>query len=56
MPVQAVEALRVARGEDPTFSDIRRTDGGKVASPTRLVLISLEGESTSGHSAAGRIR
>jgi hypothetical protein len=35
IPVQAVEALRVAREvEAPTFSDIRLTDGGEVVSPT----------------------
>jgi hypothetical protein len=39
-----VEALRIAKVEAPTFSDIRFIDGGKVVTPEKfLVLISVRG-------------
>jgi hypothetical protein len=39
IPIQAVEALGLREVEAPTFSDIRLIDGGKVVSPTLLLLL-----------------
>jgi hypothetical protein len=50
--------LRLREVEDPTFSHIRLTDGGKVVSPTRRSLFA-PGKGLSrhqDHSVAGRIR